>query len=103
MRVICIECGALGRINKTNQLSENVAHLYCQCTDTECGHRWVSTLGYSRTISPSRRNVGAAMAAILQGLTREQKLALTDELRQQLAVEQQTEQKDKNNPIYRRR
>lgn len=43
------------------------------------------------------------MAAILQGLTREQKLALTDELRQQLAVEQQTEQKDKNNPIYRRR
>lgn len=47
--------------------------------------------------------MGVAIAAMLQGLTREQKLALTDELKQQLAVEQQAEQKDKNKPIYRRR
>jgi hypothetical protein len=98
MRVICIECGALGRINKTNRLSENVAHLYCQCTDAECGHRWVSTLAYNRTLTPSKRCVGDAMVAILE-LASEQRTALANALNQQLAAERE----EKNKPAYQRR
>lgn len=104
MRVICIECGAVGRINKTNRLSENVAHLYCQCTDAECGHRWVSTLAYSHTLTPARQRVGDAFVAIL-ALPKEQRAALSDVLNQQLAAERQLEQRAEyeNKPIYRRR
>ncbi|MFM4720066.1 ogr/Delta-like zinc finger family protein [Aeromonas bivalvium] len=102
MRVICIECGALGRINKTNRLSDNVAHLYCQCTDAECGYRWVSTLAYSRPLNPSRRSVGDAVLAVL-GLSSEQRAILASTLNEQLAGEQKTDLNDKNKPIYQRR
>lgn len=102
MRVICTECGALGRINKTHRLSENVAHLYCQCTDIKCGYRWVSCLAFSHTLTPARKQIGDAMVAVL-GLPNEQRAALANALNQQLAMEQQTEQKEKNKPAYLRR
>lgn len=87
MRVICIECGVRGRISKTNWLSENVADLYCQCTDAECGHRWVSTLAYSHTLTPSRRRAGDVLVTLLS-LPREQRAALANAINQQLATEQ---------------
>lgn len=55
MRVICPECSQKGRITKTNKMSLQVSDLYCQCTDAECGHTWVSRLSYSHTLSPSAR------------------------------------------------
>lgn len=103
MRVICIECGALGRINKTNWLSENVAHLYCQCTDAECGHRWVSCLSFSYTLTPSRKVIGDIGVAVLTALSLEQKEALANALNQQLAIEWQESEQAKIKPIYQRR
>ena len=87
MRVICIVCGTRGRINKTNWLSENVADLYCQCTDAACGHRWVSTLAYSRTLIPSRRRAGDVLTTLMS-LPREQRAALASAINQQLVAEQ---------------
>ncbi|WP_421247196.1 ogr/Delta-like zinc finger family protein [Aeromonas jandaei] len=53
MRVICRDCGALGRIAKTNNYSIETASLYCECTDPECGARWVAMLSYKETLSLS--------------------------------------------------
>lgn len=38
MRVYYTVCGQRGRITNSNQLSNDVSDLYCQCTDAECGH-----------------------------------------------------------------
>ncbi|MFB2831589.1 ogr/Delta-like zinc finger family protein [Aeromonas jandaei] len=53
MRVICRDCGALGRITKTNRYSVETASLYCECTNPECRARWVSVLTHQRDLSPS--------------------------------------------------
>ncbi|HDX8348495.1 ogr/Delta-like zinc finger family protein [Aeromonas caviae] len=102
MRVICIECGALGRINKTNYLSEDVADLYCQCTDKECRHRWVSRLSFSHTITPARKHLGDLALASLAMLSIEQKEVLADVLKQQLTTSRDDNVQAKNKIIYRR-
>lgn len=53
MRVICRNCGALGRITKTHRYSIETASLYCECTNPECRARWVSVLSHQRDLSPS--------------------------------------------------
>ncbi|WP_429024990.1 ogr/Delta-like zinc finger family protein [Aeromonas veronii] len=102
MRVICIECGALGRITKTNHLSEDVADLYCQCTDKECRHRWVSRLSFSHTITPARKHLGDLALASLTMLSVEQKEVLADVLEKQLIASRDNEVQAKNKTIYRR-
>lgn len=71
MRVYCKECGQLGRITKTNNLSAAVADLYCQCTDAECGHSWVSNLSFAHTLSPSSRSSHQMALALVRGLSPE--------------------------------
>lgn len=95
MRVICIECGSLGRINKTNYLSEDVADLYCQCTDKECRHRWVSRLSFRKYLSD------LALASLAM-LSIEQKKALADVLKQQLTTSRDDNVQAENKIIYRR-
>ncbi|HDN9019348.1 Ogr/Delta-like zinc finger [compost metagenome] len=71
MRVMCTECGQLGRITKTNRITAGVANLYCQCTDVNCGHSWVSTLAYSHTLSPSAKSASDMAISLVRGLSPE--------------------------------
>lgn len=65
MRVFCSECGNKALINKTNRISDGYANLYCSCTNVDCGHRFVSTLAFSHSLSPSALNRSDAIKTIL--------------------------------------
>ncbi|WP_429134387.1 ogr/Delta-like zinc finger family protein [Aeromonas hydrophila] len=68
MRVYCTECGQRGRVTKTNKMSSAVSDLYCQCTDAECGHSWVSTLAFNHTLSPSSRGTEEMTLRLIRAL-----------------------------------
>ncbi|WP_027721214.1 ogr/Delta-like zinc finger family protein [Maridesulfovibrio zosterae] len=53
VRVYCIKCGYVGRIESSSQEAETVKRLYCCCTNPECGHSWAMELSFSHTLSPS--------------------------------------------------
>lgn len=71
MRVYCKVCGQRGRITKINRLSDDVSNLYCQCTDAECGHRWVATLSFAHTLSPSAKTTNQLVLSLMGSLTPE--------------------------------
>ncbi|MGK4475976.1 ogr/Delta-like zinc finger family protein [Aeromonas sp. BIGb0405] len=50
-------------------MTAGVANLYCQCTDAECGHCWVSTLAYSHTLSPSAKRATDMAMSLARGLS----------------------------------
>ncbi|WP_429076412.1 ogr/Delta-like zinc finger family protein [Aeromonas hydrophila] len=80
MRVLCTECGKRGRITKTERLSVKVADLYCQCTDAECGHTWVSTLSFGHTLSPSARSTTQLALSLIRSLGPDGRKTLQQEL-----------------------
>lgn len=53
VKVVCIKCGSVGRIESSPQEAETVKKLYCSCSDPECGHSWVMDLTFSHTLSLS--------------------------------------------------
>ncbi|HAS89845.1 MAG TPA: transcriptional regulator [Desulfovibrio sp.] len=53
VKVVCIKCGSVGRIESSSQEGETVKKLYCSCKNPRCGHTWADELSYSHTISPS--------------------------------------------------
>lgn len=53
VKVVCIKCGSVGRIESSSQEAETVKKLYCSCPNPECGHSWAMELVFSHTISPS--------------------------------------------------
>lgn len=53
VKVVCIRCGSVGRIESSSQEAETVKKLYCSCTNPECGHTFAMELTFSHTISPS--------------------------------------------------
>jgi hypothetical protein len=71
MRVLCTECGQLGRITKTNRMSAGVATIYCRCSDIACRHSWVSTLSYSHTLSPSAKRANELTLALVRAMSPE--------------------------------
>ncbi|MGL6427800.1 ogr/Delta-like zinc finger family protein [Aeromonas hydrophila] len=80
MRVFCRECGELGRITKTHRLSRDTSDLYCQCTDAECGHSWVSQVSYSHPLSPSGRTTSQLALSLINSLSPDGRQALQREL-----------------------
>lgn len=56
MRVVCSVCSENARINKSNRISTTYATLYCACTNSECGHRFVMDLSFSHSLQASRVN-----------------------------------------------
>jgi Ogr/Delta-like zinc finger len=65
MRVYCNVCGQRGRITNTNQLSNDVSDLYCQCDYAECGHSWVATLLFAHTLSPSAKTANQLVLSLM--------------------------------------
>ncbi len=56
-KVRCRECGSVAVIRKTHWIIDNdLADLYCACSDVECGHTFVCQVSYARTLSPGARS-----------------------------------------------
>lgn len=53
MRIICDRCKSKARIETTREITPAFRHLYCSCTNPECGHTFVMDLSFSHTLSPS--------------------------------------------------
>ena len=62
-------CGAPAIINKTNRLSNDCADLYCECSNPACGHKFVMSLYYSHTLSPSAKTTNELSNALIKALT----------------------------------
>jgi len=80
MRVNCNQCGYKARIEKTNWFSSNSADLYCSCTDPECGHTFVMSLGFSHTLSPSAKNTSDLVIALVKSMSPEKAKQLRSQL-----------------------
>lgn len=80
MRVYCKECGGKGRIGSRKDLSVLFADLYCQCLSPACGHTWVASLTFSRTLSPSAQKADRLLFDRIRDLPRAQQRELFDQL-----------------------
>ncbi|EPE2232064.1 ogr/Delta-like zinc finger family protein [Cronobacter turicensis] len=49
----CPVCLADAKTRKTNRKHPQLANVYCQCSNMECGHSFVMNVSFSHTISPS--------------------------------------------------
>ncbi len=99
MRVMCIECGKVGRIQKTCRMSLSVANLYCQCTDPLCGHTWVSTLSFSHTLTPSAKQSGEMTQALARGLSPEEHRKLYGSVVERQKVLDAEAEKERQKPV----
>ena len=66
VRVQCIKCGKVGRIESSSQEAETVKKLYCSCTNPKCGHTWVEELAFSHTLSPSALDLSTQLREKIQ-------------------------------------
>lgn len=53
MRMDCPHCGSKSSIRTSRPVSRMTRELYCQCTNLDCGHTFVSLVEVVRTLSPS--------------------------------------------------
>lgn len=53
MRMNCPHCGSKSSIRTSRPISRMTRELYCQCTNLNCGHTFVSLVEVVRTLSPS--------------------------------------------------
>lgn len=51
LRVMCPHCGSKATIRTSRQLSDLVRSSYCQCSNSSCGHTFVTHTEVVRTIS----------------------------------------------------
>ncbi|PSU74792.1 ogr/Delta-like zinc finger family protein [Photobacterium phosphoreum] len=77
MRVSCNQCGEKARIGKTNWFSCTST---CSCTEPECGHTFVMSLGFSHTLSPSAKNTNELVMALVKVMSPEQAKQLHSQL-----------------------
>ena len=57
MRICCRECGSKGLIKDSDELSRDFVKIYYTWSSIHCGHRWVSSVTFSHTTTPSSEQV----------------------------------------------
>ena len=80
MRINCKACGHKARISSRNELSPEFVDLYCQCLDANCGHTFVMSLTYSRTLRPSAGAIDQLLFDRLNQLPAAKQRQLFDQL-----------------------
>ncbi|MFT4091876.1 MAG: ogr/Delta-like zinc finger family protein [Asticcacaulis sp.] len=50
---LCPVCRSKAFVRKSETISHTLKAIYLHCTNTDCGHTWLSHVAYVRTISPS--------------------------------------------------
>ena len=69
MRVICPHCQNKALITSSNELSNVVKDLYCQCTNTQfCGASFVFTLAFKHMLNPPQQTTLQIAAALINKL-----------------------------------
>lgn len=77
MRVDCPHCLEKAIITSSNQLSDTVKDLYCQCMNTsDCGASFVFTLAHKHDLNPPVRSTQQLAANLLAALPVDQRRAL---------------------------
>lgn len=79
MRVICRECGKPATITHRKSLCDDVADLYCSCSDSECGHTFVASLSFKHTLSPSRKQASDMLANMFAKLSSADQKAIIEQ------------------------
>ena len=80
MKINCKACGHKARISSRNELSPTFIDLYCQCLDAKCGHTFVMSLTYARTLRPSAEAIDQLLFDRLNQLPAAQQRQLFDQL-----------------------
>ena len=81
MRVICKYCQSKALITSSNELSNTVKDLYCQCTKTrECGASFVYTLAYKHDLNPPQSTALQIAATMIKNLNPADKQSLQSDL-----------------------
>ena len=80
MRINCKACGHKARISSRNELSPTFIDLYCQCLNANCGHTFVMSLTYSRTLRPSAGAIDQLLFDRLNQLPAAKQRQLFDQL-----------------------
>lgn len=79
-RPVTCKCGRRGRIDDSKKHSADFVTLYCDCLDPLCGHRFVSNLTFSHTISPSALDSERLLFDRLRVLPKQQVREILDQL-----------------------
>ena len=80
-RIVC-GCGERSIIKKSNRLSNDCADLYCECKSPACDHKFVMSLYFSHSLSPSSKSTSELANCLIKVLKPEHR----DNLKQQLAL-----------------
>ncbi|UXI02892.1 ogr/Delta-like zinc finger family protein [Photobacterium sp. TY1-4] len=67
-------------ITKTNRLSNDCADLYYQCKNPACGHKFVMSLYYSHSLSPSSKTTDDLAVALVKALSPNQRQHLAQQI-----------------------
>lgn len=62
MRVYC-KCGERAIVSRSIINDANCADLSCSCSNPECGHTFVSAIGYRHSLKPSKLYMGIGAAS----------------------------------------
>ncbi|CAE6929091.1 ogr/Delta-like zinc finger family protein [Vibrio parahaemolyticus] len=68
MKVLC-KCSERAIVGRSIPQEANSADLFCSCSNPECGHTFVSSIGYRHSLKPSKLHlgIGAISRPTLQG------------------------------------
>ncbi|AUR95196.1 ogr/Delta-like zinc finger family protein [Vibrio cyclitrophicus] len=62
MRVYC-KCGERAIVSRSKAADANCAELSCSCSNPDCGHTFVSALGYKHSLKHSKIHLGMGAAS----------------------------------------
>ncbi|WP_442957534.1 ogr/Delta-like zinc finger family protein [Photobacterium sp. 53610] len=63
MRVLC-KCGERAIISRSEPVQDDCSNLFCSCSDPECGHTFVSPLGYKHSLVSSKIETAASLPVV---------------------------------------
>ncbi|MCG7586363.1 ogr/Delta-like zinc finger family protein [Photobacterium sp. OFAV2-7] len=67
-------------ITKTNRLSNDCADLYYICKNPACGHKFVMSLFYSHSLSPSSKTTDDLAVALVKALSPDRRKVLQQQM-----------------------
>lgn len=76
MKVECNECNAVAKITHRKNITDTLAHLYCDCSNPICNHRFVMNLSFERTLLPPASQTTGWLRAVINNLSEQERIDL---------------------------
>lgn len=80
MRINCPHCKSKAIITNSSPVTDKVKDLYANCTNPDCGARFVSVVEYKYDISPSKKKIKSAIEELIMAMSPRDKLDLRNKL-----------------------